>query len=105
MKLVFTHQNPMIVGNARGLLEAAGIEVSLRNEYAQGGVGELPVFDSWPELWLVNDEDLARAEALLQKVRVPADGEDWSCPRCGETNADSFEICWHCGGAQPLALS
>ncbi len=99
MKLVFTHPNPMIVGNARGLLEAAGIEVALRNEYAQGAVGELAVFDSWPELWVLHEADHARARALLRDALDSDGAGEWDCRRCGEHNAGSFEICWQCGAA------
>ncbi len=97
MKKVYTHQNPMIVGNARGLLEAAGIEVVLRNEYAQGASGELAVFETWPELWVVEERDYPRAVALLQGLRAGSAEPDWVCGACGETNPDSFETCWHCG--------
>ena len=97
MKLVFTHPNSMIVGNARGLLEAAGIQVVLRNEYAQGAVGELAVFDSWPELWVVDESDSERATTLLDGALAQTEEGDWRCAKCDEANAASFELCWRCG--------
>lgn len=97
MKKVYTHQNPMIVGNARGLLEGAGIEVVLRNEFAQGAVGELAVFETWPELWVVDERDFPRAVDLLDRLREAPQRGDWVCGGCHETNAPSFETCWRCG--------
>ena len=55
MKLVYTNENRMIVGNAKNILEGHGIETILKNEYAQGAVGEISAFDAWPELWVLND--------------------------------------------------
>jgi hypothetical protein len=98
LKLVFTHENPLIVGNARGVLEAAGIDVVVRNEFAQGGLGELSVFDTWPELWVLADLDYRRAVAVLEASVIDRGEEGWSCDACGETNGAAFELCWHCGG-------
>ena len=97
MKLVFTHENSLIVGNARGVLETAGIEVVVRNEFAQGGLGELSAFDTWPELWVVHDRDYQRAVAVLESSLIDSDERGWRCDSCGETNGAAFELCWHCG--------
>lgn len=98
MKLVFTHENSLITGNARGLLEAAGIEVVTRNQFSQGGVGELPAFDTWPEIWVVDDADYPRALELLRTAFSGVGDAEWRCPACAESNDASFEICWRCGG-------
>ena len=98
VKLVYTHENSLIVGNARGLLEAQGIEVVTRNEYSQGGVGELSAFDTWPEVWVVRDRDYDRAVAVLEASLSTEGDREWQCPRCGDRNDVSFEICWRCGG-------
>ena len=105
MKLVYTHENRLMVGNARGLLEAQGIEVTLRNEYVSGVTGEVPVFDTWPELWVVRDRDYERARNILASALGEAAGEPWQCRLCGEHNEASFDFCWRCGadvqGVQP----
>ncbi|MCP4389343.1 MAG: DUF2007 domain-containing protein, partial [Gammaproteobacteria bacterium] len=54
MKRVFSHENRMILFNMKNLLQAAGIETIVVNEFAAGGVGELSTLDTWPELWLEN---------------------------------------------------
>lgn len=82
----------------RGLLEQAGIETRVFNEHAQGGVGELPVMDACPELW-VNEEDAARAAAVLEAFhRQPSVDVSATCGGCGEDNPGNFQVCWNCGG-------
>ncbi len=53
MKLVYTNENRFIVNNAKNIVEAAGITVTLKNEFSVGGIGELSAFDAWLELWVV----------------------------------------------------
>ena len=99
MKKVYTHENRLLVGNARGLLEAQGIEVTMRNEYVSGVTGEVPVFETWPELWVVRDRDYERACAILADAfdaDAPA-GSPWECRACHEQNDAAFELCWNCG--------
>ncbi len=55
MKLVFTNESTFLVNNVKNLLEAQKIKVFIKNEYAQGAIGEISPFDSWPELWVIND--------------------------------------------------
>jgi len=96
MKMVYTNENGLIVNNVRNLIEAQGIEVFLKNEFAQGAVGEVSAFDSWPEVWVVNDSDIASAIEVVQLSQNKDKAEDWICKNCAETNAPSFEICWKC---------
>lgn len=101
MKLVYTNENRMIVGNAKNLLDAAGIEVLLKNEFAAGGLGDLPVFDTWMEIWVSDDADYQRACELLESALSDQAAAEWLCQPCGERNDASFELCWQCGAAQP----
>lgn len=55
MKKVFTHENRLIVFNLKNLLQEQGIECLVKNEFASGGVGDLSPFETWPELWVLND--------------------------------------------------
>lgn len=80
----------------RGLLEQAGIDCAVFNEHAQGGVGQLPVPDALPELW-VEAPDLDRAAALLEDFRrKPASGAARACPACHEESPGNFQVCWNC---------
>jgi hypothetical protein len=96
MKLVYTHENRLLVGNAQNLIEQAGIAVILKNEFASGGIGELSAFDTWPEIWVVNDADYARAAEVIATALSPADAQEWICSNCAESNDAAFEHCWNC---------
>lgn len=96
MKKLFTHENRMIVYNVKNLLQGEGIDSLLKNEFSGGAVGDLPAFDTWPELW-VDDAQMARAQAVLQQIAEPGEGEAWFCQDCGEANEAGFGICWNCG--------
>lgn len=95
MKLVYTHENKIIVENVRCLLSAEGIESFLRNEFSGGGAGELSPLTTWPELW-VEEAYLSKAKAVIEQMRSTSLGTTWRCNHCGEENESSFEICWNC---------
>lgn len=100
MKLIYTHPNPLILTNARNLLDSANIPTTVKNEYASGAVGELSAIDTWPELWLCIDEDYSRAMHVLQPILNDEQQPAWTCDRCSEKNETSFETCWHCQAPQ-----
>ncbi len=99
MKKLFTHENRMIVFNLKNILEQEGIESVVINEFAAGGVGDLPAFDTWPELWLEDESRLVQAEKIVREAMDGNAGEAWQCPGCQEINDASFQICWNCGHA------
>lgn len=96
MELVYTHENLFLVNNALALLQREGIDAQVRNQYASGGRGELPVFETWPQLWVAQGAEAARARAVLDRWLQRGEGADWCCAHCGESNAASFETCWRC---------
>ncbi len=108
MKLVFDHIDFTVVGHLQGLLEAEGIRTEIRNEAGSGAAGELPFTQVYPELWILDNRDEARAKALIQGYRDEAAaapvGPDWICPGCGEKVDGVFSSCWNCGTATPAAL-
>lgn len=99
MRKVFTHENRMIVFNMKNLLQAAGIETVVINEFAAGGVGDLSAFDTWPELWLEDESRCAEAEAIMRDLQDNNGGQPWFCRGCQEQNDAAFQICWNCGRA------
>ncbi len=80
----------------KNLLEEQGIECTIRNEFSAGGACDLAPFETWPELWVVDDRDEDRAQLIIQQLQQAADKEI-CCPQCGEVNAGSFKLCWNCG--------
>lgn len=97
MKKVFTHENRMILFNMKNLLEGEGIETVVVNEFAGGGVGDLPAFDTWPELWVRDNAEAERAQSILRAVTAAGNAEPWFCRGCREANDAAFRICWNCG--------
>jgi hypothetical protein len=100
MKMVYSNENSFLVNNMKNLIEAQSIDVFIKNEYAQGGVGEISAFDCWPELWVVDDADYERVMAVVTSYQQPIQGPDWVCNQCTEANDVSFEVCWNCSSAE-----
>ncbi|MFD2167042.1 DUF2007 domain-containing protein [Thalassotalea euphylliae] len=96
MELVFSHENLMIVTNMKNILEQHRIEVLLKNEFASGGMGELPVFDTWAEIWVIDENQFSIAQHLVKEAQQRQGDSDWFCQQCKEPNDPSFEFCWHC---------
>ena len=95
MKKLVINENPFILANFKEILEKTGIQCTIRNEFASSGSGELPHFDLWPELWVLEDKDWEQAQAVLAEIAETSDAE-WTCNFCQENNADSFDCCWNC---------
>jgi len=99
MKKLFTHENRMIVFNLKNVLQAEGIETIVVNEFAAGGAGDLATFDTWPELWVEDDDKLEQAQVIIQGILSGSATNDWFCRNCQEQNDASFQFCWKCGCA------
>ncbi len=82
------------------LLGQAGIAATVQRAFASSIAGELPPDQAQPEVWIVDDDLLAKARALLDELRRPV-VHHWSCPGCGERVDGPFEQCWNCGTAMP----
>lgn len=86
------------IGLVRGLLERAGIKCHTKNEQLAGALGDIPFLECEPELWVVHDEDLPRAEQILAAHNAPVgSATPWQCSHCDEMIDAQFEICWKCG--------
>ena len=104
MRRVFSSHDPMLAGYLRAVLEEHGIGCVVKNEYLQGGVGELPPTECWPEVWVIEDGHEARARDIVEEVRRGGEsGEGWRCPACGEWIEPEFGACWRCAGDPPDA--
>jgi hypothetical protein len=81
-------------------LAQAGIEACVLNEHAQGGLGEIPFTHAYPEIWIMEETDAARARCIVDEFEQgPVSRETTRCVGCGEMNPPAFEICWRCGQA------
>ena len=59
MKRVFRAASLLQVAHARNILITAGIEAELRNQYLAGALGDLPMLETWPQLWVEDDLESA----------------------------------------------
>ena len=95
MKRVFSSFNQTAVYHARNLLENEGVSTQMRNTILSSAMGELPPAECQAEVWVLNDDDMARAFGVLR--RPPPSGPDWKCDRCAEASGPQFTQCWNCG--------
>lgn len=104
MKKLYTANHLLEAHIVRDLLENAYIPTRLFNEYAQGGMGEIPFTHTYPEVWVVRDPDFERGQEIIAAYeRAPQVTDSVLCPQCGEENPGSFQLCWQCGGGLELA--
>ena len=99
MKRIYSSFNLAAVHHARNLLETEGIKTEMRNLMLSSAMGELPPAECQAEVWVVNDEDAARAFGVLR--RPAPSGPDWNCSACGEASGPQFTQCWKCGASRP----
>lgn len=96
MKMVYTNESSFLVNSMKDRILAEKIEVFIKNEYAQGAMGELSPFDTWPEVWVANEQDFDRATEIVNLSQSNQEAADWTCKNCSEENDGSFEVCWKC---------
>lgn len=99
MRKVFTVTNNFELQPYKSALEDNNIAVLIKNEFVMGVVGEIPVNESWPQIWVLEDQDETRARGIciaLEKS-MSHDKSDWYCHHCGEANGGNFDLCWQCG--------
>ena len=77
----------------------AGIEASVQRQFLSSVAGEVPPDQCLPEIWIMHDEQLEPARALLRQLQqLPQ--RRWRCA-CGELVEGGFESCWNCGRDMP----
>ena len=105
MKRVFATADGVLAGWLESALVAEGIACVMRNQYLAGAIGDLPLNECWPQIWVVEDADYARAERIINNILAPRpDGaRAWSCALCGEHLEAQFDECWQCGSSRMQA--
>jgi hypothetical protein len=85
----------------KGLLAEEEIACEVTND-----TSAYPAAVFYPELWVVDDSDFARASAVVEKFRkpVPLKSEPWTRSRCGEQLEAQFLSCWQCGTSKSDAV-
>jgi hypothetical protein len=96
MKRVYRAATLLQVAHARNVLITAGIQCELRNQYLAGALGDLPMMETWPQLY-VDDADERFALSALARANAVPSGLPWTCAECGEQLEPQFTQCWRCG--------
>ena len=81
------------------LLQEAGIRASVLRQFLGSVAGEIPPDQCLPEIWVLDDEQLGPAKALIEQL-LSLPQRRWRCA-CGELVEGGFESCWNCGRAMP----
>lgn len=103
MKRVYRTESLLTINHLKNIVEHEGIGCVVKNDKLMGAMGEIPFLECWPELWVVNDREAAKAEAIIRaalSTEEPA-GDDWTCGNCGERIEGQFSQCWQCGADCP----
>ena len=100
MKRLTTAPNLALATLWADMLTHAGISATVQRAYASSIAGELPPDQSQPEVWIMDNDMLLKARALLDDLSHPQH-RHWPCPGCGEVVDGPFEECWNCGRAMP----
>ncbi len=90
----------------KSYLEDNGIDSQVNGELLIGAIGEIPA-NSYPSVWVIDDEEFMRAKTLIADYEVALSKpvvttESWKCPQCSETIEPQFNQCWHCGTLRSL---
>ena len=81
-------------------LADARIQTHLLNANAIGAQGDVPFTNTWPEVWIADERDTARAATIVKahSNRALASGTV-RCAACGEDSPSNFASCWNCSEA------
>jgi hypothetical protein len=103
MQRILSSPNLVEITQLKGVLESARIPCFVKNEVSAGLMGEVPLTECTPELWIEDDKQLAEALQMKTDWQAAAkvDGSNWVCSACGETSEPQFTSCWKCGAAKP----
>jgi hypothetical protein len=81
VKRVYRAASLLQVAHARNILISAGIECELRNIHLAGALGDLPMMETWPQLY-VHDGDERYALGMLARAAAVQPGAPWACEGC-----------------------
>ena len=98
MQRVYSADNLITAGYIRSLLEACNIDCIIQNQNLAGAMGEIPPIECWPEVWIMHDDDLEDALAIIKSTSIHNHENTigWEC-KCGEHLEGQFSSCWKCG--------
>jgi hypothetical protein len=96
MKRVYRAPSLLQVAHARNVLISSGIRCEMRNLYLAGAAGDLPMMETWPQLYVEEVDERAALRALSSAASAPPEAP-WVCEGCEEELEAQFTTCWRCG--------
>mgnify|MGYP000662234543 CR=1 FL=1 len=95
---VFSAPDLFTVTHAANILGNHDIETVIENNFLSGAMGEIPVFECWPKLFVVDDMLYDKALKIVTTELINKEAvANWVCLSCQESNEGAFELCWSCG--------
>ncbi|EKZ96879.1 MULTISPECIES: putative signal transducing protein [Cupriavidus] len=104
MKLLLRTPSLVHAAHCENVLRAAGIQAEVRNTWLAGAAGDIPLQESAPQVWILDDSTETDAWAVLNAAANPRPGPHWQCRHCGEWHEAQFAACWRCGQPQEQAV-
>jgi len=101
MKQVYEASDLVNAQMLKDYLVSFGIEAIVKGELLVGAIGEIPA-DSYPTVWIVNENDLEKAKLRIKNFESQAPDDQmynsvWKCMDCDELIDAQFTQCWKCG--------
>jgi len=96
---IYTSPNLTMVAHVKNILEAQNIKCMIRNQYSSAALGEIPLNECWPELYVLDPRQVRIAEEIVKDIIDPntKNMHPWACPDCKEIVEGQFTACWKCG--------
>jgi hypothetical protein len=102
---IFRHHDYTTVGWLKSVLDAEGIPAHVKNYASSVGITEIPIPEFYPDLCVLNEEDVSRAVEILrpyvEKDPTAKPLPDWTCPKCSESVPGNIGSCWNCATPAP----
>lgn len=100
---VHSAPHPFALENLRNALQAEGIASEVRTPFLGAARGDIPSTECWSELWILEDQDAAKALGVIRSGLEPFEETEtfWKCLNCGEKSEGQFGACWQCGTGRP----
>ena len=97
MRLIYTHDNVVVLHSVKNILALNSIESFVKNEHSIPIGARHGINNTFHELWILYDQDYQKARSVIEKeIDCPVTKDSWICSHCNEENAGSFDICWKC---------
>ena len=98
MKKLYVCLNTIEAQMLKDVVSNADIVCMIKNEQLGRLAPEIPFTECYPEIWILNEADYAKAREIIDRwlESKNEDFEAWVCPDCGVEIEGQFAACWNC---------